>query len=170
MLVYYDRDLLSNSVDSVLNVILPYLGLGGETDLNPGVVRERVSKVLDKKSNHGSNGSVLPDWSPVEGGAVVGVSEKVRATRGLFMRESAESLSPSPQLSPGINRNGDAPRTMTTSSLSPRRWQQQRLSHKDYDNNDKRGMMANTAAVFVIIATMAATTYPPMARSSDWQD
>ena len=96
MLVSYDLDLSSNSINSVLNVILPYLGLGGEINSNPGVVRERVSKVLDKKSNHGSNGSVLPDWSPEEGGTVVGVSEEVCAASGLFMRESTESLLPSP--------------------------------------------------------------------------
>ena len=92
MLVSYDRDLSSNSVDSVLNVILPYLGLGGEIDANPGVVRERVSKVLGKRSNHASNGGVVPDWSPEEGGAVVGVSEEVRAASGLFMRESTEAM------------------------------------------------------------------------------
>ena len=113
MLVSYDCDLSSNSVNSVLNVILPYLGLGGEINSNPGVVRERVSKVLGKRSNHVSNGSILPDWSPEEGGTVVGVSEDVRNASGLIMRESMESSLPSPRLSPGIDRNGHAPRTMT---------------------------------------------------------
>jgi hypothetical protein len=91
MLVSYDRDLSSNNVDNMLNVILPYLGLGGEIDSNPGVVRERVSKVLSKRSNHANNGRVVPDWSHAEGG-VVGVSEEVRAASGLFMRESTEAM------------------------------------------------------------------------------
>ena len=64
MLVLYDRDLLLNSVNSILNVILPYPGPGEKIDLNPGVVRERVSKVLGKRSSHESNSGALPDWSP----------------------------------------------------------------------------------------------------------
>jgi len=93
MLVSYDRDLSSsNNVDNVLNVILPYLGLGGEIHSNPEVVRERVSKVLGKRSNRVNNGGVVPDWSSAEGGVVVGVSEEVRAASGLFMRESTEAM------------------------------------------------------------------------------
>jgi hypothetical protein len=94
MLVSYDRDLSSsNNVDNVMNVILPYLGLGGEIHSNPEVVRERVSKVLGKRSNHVNNGGVVPDWSSAGGSAViVGVSEEVRAASGLFMRESTEAM------------------------------------------------------------------------------
>ena len=94
MLVSYDRDLSSSkNVDNVMNVILPYLGLGGEIHSNPEVVRERVSKVLGKRSNHVNNGGVVPDWSSSGGSAVVvGVSEEVRAASGLFMRESTEAM------------------------------------------------------------------------------
>jgi len=85
MLISYDKDILSN-VDAMMNVILPYLGLGEDIAANPEVVRERVAAILSMRSDT----SMLREpedqrWN--EGGEIIEITEEVRAASQAHMSE-----------------------------------------------------------------------------------
>lgn len=85
MLISYDKDILSN-VDAMVNVILPYLGLGEDIVANPEVARERVAAILSMRSDT----SMLREpedqrWN--EGGESIEITEEVRAASQAHMGE-----------------------------------------------------------------------------------
>jgi hypothetical protein len=89
LLVSYDDELLRSNTDALLEVILPYYGLKQEIDADPESVRDKVSKVLAKKSNHPARGGEgVPIWTKEE----IRVSDEVRAASTLFLKDSTDVL------------------------------------------------------------------------------
>lgn len=91
MLVSYDDDInVPGGADYLVDVVLPYLGLGEEIDSEPALVRDRVKDVLSVRSDasgrHGMGDGRR--WN----GEDVDVSEEVGAASRTFMKDSMDSI------------------------------------------------------------------------------
>jgi len=83
MLISYDRDILSN-VDAMVNVILPYLGLGEDIKANPQLARERVAAILSMRSDTSMlRGPEDQGWS----GETIEITDQVRVASQAHMGE-----------------------------------------------------------------------------------
>lgn len=81
MLISYD-DVIVNNSNSVVNDILPYLGMSKEINANPQDVRERVADILSSRSNNAK------EWN----GESIQVSDEVGHASKIFMSDSMDAI------------------------------------------------------------------------------
>lgn len=90
MILRYEDFVLDNP-SSIVDVVLPYLGMGDEIESDTEGARERVAKVLATKSRVvGVRTFDDPQWK--EGGEVIEVSEEVGNAARSFMGDSMDSI------------------------------------------------------------------------------